>query len=215
MPEAARWGEELGSVSQNACACPLLGHGRKFEVLGPSQKSEGILPLHIQLWVLSMMKLQMTKLISWDIAFPWVNMLPRACFTHALNWVTSVINCKNTNFSMLTTIAQPHTGSYSKEEITLHFRVSQKKLLCHQLSSFSFSSFSPWSHWRPRPPVHTMLLASVDSSLPRIKQPCSSMAALHPDTIKTEGERASRKANCVFLLLGSPLLALQDTEVES
>lgn len=56
-----------------------------------------------------------------------------------------------------------------------------------------------------------MLLASV----PHIEHPCSSMAALRPDTIKCEGVGTSRKASCMFLLLGSPLLALQDTEVES
>lgn len=63
----------------------LLGHSTKSKAVGPSQKSEGILPLHIKVWGLRVMKLQMTKLISWDIAFPWVNMLPRVCFIHALN----------------------------------------------------------------------------------------------------------------------------------
>lgn len=50
----------------------------------------------------------------------------------------TVVNCKNMNFSMLTTIAQPHTGSFGKEEITLHFRVSQKTSLPSAFLFFFF-----------------------------------------------------------------------------
>lgn len=54
----------------------------------------------------------------------------------------TVVNCKNTNFStILTTIAQPHTGSFSKEEITLHFTVSQKSFFATSFPLFLFPVF--------------------------------------------------------------------------
>lgn len=46
---------------------------------------------------------------------------------------------------MLTTIAQPQTGSFGKEEITLRFRVSQQ--------SFFATSFSPFFYFFPLKPL--------------------------------------------------------------
>lgn len=53
----------------------------------------------------------------------------------------SVVNCKKSSFSSLTTIAQPQTGSFGNEEIKLCFRVSQKSFFATSFSLF-FCSFS-------------------------------------------------------------------------
>lgn len=50
----------------------LPGHSRKLEVVGPSQKSEGILPLHITVWRLNVMELKTTT----DLTGYFLRMLP-------------------------------------------------------------------------------------------------------------------------------------------
>lgn len=92
------------------------------------------------------MKLQMTKLISWDISLgcclPMGEHAPKGLFHSCIKLSDfTVINCKNTNFSVRTTIAQPHAGSFGKEEITLHFRVSQKSFFATSFPLFLFPVF--------------------------------------------------------------------------
>lgn len=92
------------------------------------------------------MKLQMTKLISWDISLgcclPMGEHAPKGLFHSCIKLSDfTVVNCKNTNFSVRTTIAQPHTGSFGKEEITLHFRVSQKSFFATSFPLFFFQFF--------------------------------------------------------------------------
>lgn len=64
---------------------------------GTVPKSEGILPLHIPVWTLNVMKPRMTKLVSWGYflrmlpAFPWVKMLPWVCVILVLRGATSVL----------------------------------------------------------------------------------------------------------------------------
>lgn len=113
------------------------------------------------------------------------------------------VNCKNTNFSVLTTIAQPQTGSFGEEEITLHFRVSQK--------SFFAISFPPFL----LPVFH---LEAIEDQEPRFTEcfwhqwtpPCHAssnpaaawqLCILTQSTVKAQGHQ-EKQAACSSPLAG-------------
>lgn len=63
----------------------LPGHSSKSEVVGPCQKSEGILPLRITVWRLNVMKLKMTKLVTLGY---FLRMLPSLGWTCSQGFVS-------------------------------------------------------------------------------------------------------------------------------